>query len=208
MLLHELGPFDVVLDVGGNVGGFAEQCSVTWPEAFIVSFEPSPELAEMNSLRGEARWQTIEAAISDKAAQLVLHENIGQPSASSLQEYGPVRSERFGIRDEWRDVTVWTRPLDDYLPLLDRNLPRDGRALLKVDVEGHEAQVLKGADMTLSAVDVVIVECNEPGVFEDAATPDVIDGLLRDHGLYFRGLWDALKDPQGRVVQFDGVWSR
>lgn len=203
--LKRLGPFAAVLDVGGNVGEWAELARGLWPDCRLTSFEPLPFLAAANRQRARGRWWVEEVAVSDATGAATLHVCTNQHSASTMQEPGSVRREQFGIRDRFEDVTVETFPLDRYLP----TLPPSGRLLVKVDVEGHEHRVLAGARLTLRWADAVIVEVQQsPAVFGGAAPPDVIDAELRAAGLYFAGVLGCLEAPGGEIVQFDGLWTR
>lgn len=204
--LERLGPFDSVLDVGGNVGDFAELARTLWPQATVTSFEPLPALAEANRKRAAGRWYVEPYAISREHGAATLRACLNQPSASTLQEPGTVRAERFGIADRWQELEVPTRPLDHYRELV------NGRTLIKVDVEGHEGRVLEGAVAVLELLvlrSAMIVECQQSrDVFEGAPEPFAVDSWLRSHGLHFAGVLGALTDPQGELVQFDGLWLR
>lgn len=203
MTLDELGPFDSVLDVGGNVGDFAELACQLWPQARVSSFEPLPFLAAASQERAAGRWWVEPVAISDTRGWASLHRCRNQHSASTLQEPGTIRAERFRIVDEWEDVRVRTRLLDDYADRV------RGRCLVKIDVEGHERQVLAGGGLALSAASVAIVEVQQhPDIFKLAPSPGEVNRYLRTCSLYFAGVLDAFKDPGGEVLQFDGVWRR
>jgi FkbM family methyltransferase len=91
------GPFDSVLDVGGNVGEFAEAARTLWPAARITSFEPLADVYRTNCLRANGRWTVEPYAISDRRGVAVLNRCENQHSASSLQPVGGVRAE-LGIR--------------------------------------------------------------------------------------------------------------
>lgn len=204
MTFEDLGPFDEVLDVGGNVGEFAELCRQTWPAARVTSFEPLPEAVKANRRRANGRWWVEEVAVSAAAGVATLHFCTNQHSVSTLQEPGALRAERFGIRDRFVDMRVRTDTLDHLV-----HWPLAGRTLLKVDVEGHELAVFAGADRVLSEVAMVVCEVNQsPKIFVGAPAPSTVDELLRRHGLFFAGVIGVQHDPQGCVVQFDGVWLR
>lgn len=200
--LEALGPFDSVLDVGGNVGQSAKMCRELWPSATITSFEPIPALALANDERSQGRWWVVPVAISDQPGSATIHACLDQPSASTMQRPGPARLERFGIRDRFADLEVPAELLDYYLGRA------RGRSLVKIDVEGHEMQVLDGAPEVLDLAAVVVIECNAPGVFEGAPSVPAIELRMRAHGLFFAGVLDCLKDPAGDVVQFDAVFQR
>lgn len=197
------GPFDVVLDVGGNIGDFAAEAHDCWPRAAIYSFEPVPKLAEQNAKRAAGRWQTYTLAISrsEGAAEIRYCEN--QHSASTMQRPGSARAEHFKISDRFTRVKIHTAPLDHLATYC------DGRVLLKVDVEGHEGDVLSSGRDVLGMVETVICEVqNDPSVFVGAPAPYEIDARLRNAGLMFAGCAGALVAPNGALLQFDGVWRR
>lgn len=203
--LEQLGVFDSVLDVGGNIGGFADQARQLWPAARITSFEPIPNCAKANRRNAANRWTVHQVAISDRVGKAALHFCENQPSASTMEEPGGYRAS-VGIVDRFTDHEVQMRPLDYY-----QNECVVGELLVKVDVEGHEAAVLAGARQTLSVARAVIVECNQdPDVFRGAPTPANVDRILRLSGLSFGGVLASYAPPDGRgpVVQFDAVWLR
>jgi FkbM family methyltransferase len=197
------GPYDTVFDVGGNVGDFSEQARAYWPAARIVSFEPVPVLAKANRQRAAGRWTVEQAAISNEHGTADIYYCENQHSASTMQEPGPLRRERLGIRDRHTKIGVITRPLDDWLDEV------DGRLLVKIDVEGHEQQVLEGALLVLARAATVVVECQQdPTIFLGSPEPRLVDALLEASGLQFAGVVGAFADRDGRVLQFDGIWQR
>ena len=202
--LKALGRFDVVLDVGGNIGEWAELARGVWPTARLTSFEPVPELAEANRNRALGRWWVETVGISSTEGVAELHVCVNQHSASTMQMPGTVRRDRFGIVDRYNTITVQTRTLDSYF----LDFP-PGRLLIKIDVEGHEGLVLQGAPDTLDAADVVIIEVQQsPDIFVGSESPSTLDEMLGYCGLGFAGVLDCLADPSGEVVQFDGIWIR
>lgn len=207
MTLDELlgGPFDTVFDIGGNVGDFAELARKQWPAATITSFEPLPKVAAANRRRAERRWWVENVAISHDHGTAEIGFCVNQHSASTMQKPGGVRRELFGIRDRFEQVQVRTAPLDAYIGLT----APDRRLLVKIDVEGHEGSVMIGAPRVLAVADTVIVEVQQdPDIFLGSPDPHQVDNFLGGYGLRFAGVLDAFKAPDGRVLQFDGVWRR
>ena len=74
--------------------------------------------------------------------------------------------------------------------------------LLKIDVEGHELQCIKGANKMFQErrIDTVLVEVGFVGgihtLFAD------IERLLDKHGHHFLALYDLAPDPSGRACAF------
>lgn len=198
-------PFDLVLDVGGNVGEFAARAVERWPAARVVSFEPVPALADVNAAAGLGRWEVEYIAVSDTLGEGVLYVCQNQHTVSTMHEVGGTRAREYGVRDSFAPISVKTMPLDAYLWLLDGR----ERVLVKVDVEGHEGAVIAGAADVLTLATTCVVECQQdPDIFIDAPSPAEVDFQLCRRGLTFAGIADALCSPAGRVLQFDGVWSR
>jgi FkbM family methyltransferase len=203
------GPFDTVLDVGGNVGDFAEQAATLWPGARIISFEPLLHIAAVNEARAHrtpsepARWQVETVAVSSGHGRAEILYNVAQPSASTMQQPGSVRRNLFRIEDRWEPIEIVTAPLDDWLQDV------TGRLLVKIDVEGHEGSVIFGGRRVLERAATVVCEVqNMPGVFAQGVLPVYVDNALQRCGLRFHGVLDVLHAPDGSIVQFDGIWRR
>jgi FkbM family methyltransferase len=152
-LLDRLSPGDIAVDVGANKGAY-----LYWmrqgvgPSGRVFAFEPQPGLARyLEAVRARMGWDNVvvrECAISESAGERVLHvpgwEN--SPGASLEQVVAAVP----GARE--RLVSADT---------LDHQLEGAGRiALVKVDVEGHELAVFRGAARTLAeSRPVLLFEC-------------------------------------------------
>lgn len=197
------GPFGSVFDVGGNIGEWAESARRLWPDARLTSFEPLPGAVNAHRERAAGRWLVEQVAISDRGGTSSIQFCENQHTASSMQDKGAARFEHFGIRDRHTWVPVKTAPLDSYLSHM------WGRLLVKIDVEGHEREVLAGATGVLEVASTVVIEVqNDPTVYLGAPDAAEVDWMLRARGLRFAGVCGAGLAPDGTVLQFDGVWRR
>ena len=127
-----------VADVGGNIGLFACLAASQKPDGRVVSFEPVPSnltyLRQNIDTNGLAdRVEVVEQAVSDKigTAPIYIADSIGTHSLSSAN----AASERRV------DVSVTT--LDDWFG-------QQTIDLLKIDVEGFDGYVIRGAQRTLA----------------------------------------------------------
>lgn len=140
--LELLRPGDLALDVGGNFGTWSLLAARRG--ARVVAFEPLPALAarfrehlELNGVRGVELRQ---AAVGAAEGELPFFGNPGDNTgASSLVRRGPDDVE---VR-----VPVVT---------LDRVAP-EGVKLMKVDVEGAEILVFRGARQFLGRADAPVI---------------------------------------------------
>jgi FkbM family methyltransferase len=130
----------LVLDVGANVGLFTLSLADRVERA--VLFEPDPDAAReaVSNLRlNGKRYQVIQAALSDAGGEVVLLR--GRPMDPTGTVAGDAQDSRGGVR-------VPCLTLDD---VLGRPEYKDAAIdLLKIDVEGHEVRVLRGASETLA----------------------------------------------------------
>jgi FkbM family methyltransferase len=134
-----------VIDIGAHHGAVLEDMVRCAPEGRFLAFEPIPELAA--ALR--ARFPAVdvhEVALFDAAGESTFAHIADIPAHSGLR----LRSLPPGEHDI-REITVRTARLDDLLP--DGFAP----AFIKIDVEGGELGVLRGAVETLRRHKPVIV---------------------------------------------------
>jgi FkbM family methyltransferase len=131
-----LGPDSDCLDVGAHAGSVLAELVRLAPDGCHVAWEPLPEFAE-RLRRAYPDVEVREAALSDEAARREFAHVLAEPGWSGLV----ARPTPAGGRVE--TIVVQTERLDDVLP--------DGvrPAFMKIDVEGAEERVLRGAVETL-----------------------------------------------------------
>jgi FkbM family methyltransferase len=141
-----------VFDVGANAGYFSILAAELGAE--VHAFEPNPSVRELltRSVRlGSSEIEVVPAACSDHEARLPLF----------LSDPGNTGMSSLGVPTE-RHVEVDVITLEAY--------SRGSRArpdLLKIDVEGHEREVLAGASSLLaSARPIVIAETGDGDTIE------------------------------------------
>lgn len=136
----------VVVDVGANIGQFALAAVAHLQPTRIYSFEPSS--AAFRRLSEEAQRQPLldvvephSYALSDVSGEAVLYTSDPGATIASLHD---LRRPPEGFKPECSE-TVSTRTLDDFCA--ENGIVEIG--YLKIDVEGHELNVLKGAHRML-----------------------------------------------------------
>ena len=136
---------DVVVDVGANVGILTARLSrLVGPTGLVIAVEPSPRCVD------DLRW-VLEGMSNVTLVQAALGATKGTVSFTGWDNPDhrglgtAVPGHRAGLEENWHDgatIEVPQRRLDEVLA----EFVDDGEiGLLKVDVEGYEADVLNGA---------------------------------------------------------------
>ncbi len=151
-VLHALRPGDLFIDVGANIGSYTLLAVAAG--ARTLSYEPAP-LAfarlrdNVNLNDAGARVRLRHAAVGSAAGEVLI--TCDQDTMNHVIPAGSAES---------------TSPLKVASVRLDDELAAEsGTSILKVDVEGYEAQVLAGAQQLLrrSGLQAVILELNGSG---------------------------------------------
>jgi FkbM family methyltransferase len=146
--------FDCIIDIGANKGQFATFARNCFPQCRIVSFEPLDRPARIyNSLfRNDTRTRLVQAAVGTERGSLLIHVTAKDDSSSPLA-VGKLQTQAFGtvVIDT---LEVPCGPLSDYL----RDDDLGQKNLLKVDTQGFELQVLRGAEGLLDRFSAIYCE--------------------------------------------------
>lgn len=193
--------FSTVLDVGANKGQFAMFARHRWPRAGLVCFEPLPEphrrLAKLLGNRAEI----YEVALGDYQGEAEMHL-ASREDSSSLLALGDAQKRLFSM-DETRLFSVPVHRLDDIFGAGTLARP----TLLKIDVQGFEFEVLKGATGLLSEIDEVYVECSFVELYVGQKLASVVTELLKNFGLTEAGRFNVCRDGDTEV-QADILFTR
>lgn len=193
--------FSSVLDVGANKGQFAMFAQHRWPGARLICFEPLPgPRRRLSDLLG-IRAQIHPLALGDKDGEAEMHL-ASREDSSSLLALGDTQKRLFSMNEE-RVVTVPVRRLDDVVKAGELKRP----TLLKIDVQGFEFEVLKGATGLLDAVDEVYVECSFVELYVGQRLAAEVIEFLRGFGLFGAGRFNVCRVGD-TDVQADLLFTR
>lgn len=171
-LLNALaGRVRVAVDVGANIGEWSSLALMRFPDLEqLVAYEPGEVASVFRANIDDRRVVLVESAVSDAPGELVLQEADDSHLSSVVAvEDGAVRRTR----------VVRAVRIDDELERL--GVSRVG--FLKIDAEGHDLRVLRGARDALAGqrIDVIQFEYNRIWV-NAGATLHEAHQLLEDAG--------------------------
>jgi len=198
--------FKTIIDVGANTGPFSFAARVCLPDAQIYAFEPLPDCFNqlVKNLTSFGNFTAYQTAVGDQKGQMEMWKNDFSES-SSLLPIGELHKQTFPHTANTQAVHVPISRLDDYLEKMNLIPP----VLLKIDVQGYEDKVIKGAEKTLKKMDWVMIEMSFKPLYEGQPLFDEIYQSLISSGLKFAGNMEALYSPlDGNVLQSDGIFYR
>lgn len=163
-LLHFLRKEDVFIDVGSNVGSYTILASAEIG-AKTISIEPVPSTFDF--LKNNISLNNISGLV--EAHNIALGGRNGSIKFTTTQD--TVNHVAINNEKDLIEVQVDT---------LDRVIKEINPCLIKIDVEGYETEVLKGADVTLKnpSLMALIVELNGSGRRYGFSDNDIHQKLL------------------------------
>lgn len=184
------------VDVGANVGAVLRDIVRFAPRGRHVAYEPLPELAA----RLAHDFPSVDvrnAAVSDRTGEATFHRVRDRDSRSSLSplEFPEDRLDRFSVRVQDLDSGL----PDDFVP-----------ALIKIDVEGAEEQVIRGAASTLARHRPTVVFEHNASARHFGTSSEALHELLRGAGLRIfdiDGNGPYGRDELDRRVRSGAMWT-
>ncbi len=161
---------DIVVDCGANIGDLGLYFAAIGVNVRVIAFEPSP-----------VEYEVLVRNLADNPFTEVL----GTYNVALWKESSPGMD--FFVKSESADSSIL--PIIDYdrkitVPCrrLDEMLPRQPYRLLKLEAEGAEPEILRGATGILNCFEYVAVDAGfERGLMQETTAPEVIQFLFA-HG--------------------------
>lgn len=195
-----------VLDVGANTGQYVRALRADGFTGHVVSFEP--QSAAFGPLEAAAahdpRWSCHRLALSASSGTGTLRI-AGNSASSSLLAMTPLHGQAAPGTETVGEEDVPLARLDEVAAV--RGAP--GPLMLKLDVQGHELDVLAGATSVLGRVVLVEAELSVRELYHGAPSLRRVLDELAGHGFELAALEPGFHDPRdGTILQFDGLFRR
>ena len=194
-----------VIDVGANVGQFAVAAAKLFPGAQVHSFEPQRACIErLQRYATPLGIKVYPVGLGDRKAELLFHYNRHSHSSSFLNLSAKHLSAFPDAQSSFSEVlTVST--LDHELRGIEWRSP----ALLKLDVQGFEGNVLRGATQSLPKIDFVVAEGSLSPLYEGEIPFGELVDLMRTSGYRFLRPVGWITSPRtSEILQMDALFER
>lgn len=205
--LIALQDVDMVLDVGASIGHYGRWIREAGYEGRICSFEPmSAEFSRLQKATAEdPLWDCRQLALGSEPGTAEI--NVAGNSQSSsllpmLARHQQAAPSSVYIGTEQVEVstvdTIWDEVVGDAR-----------RPFLKLDVQGYELEVLRGAARSLPRLHGIQAELSLVPLYEGGPLWLEMIQFMLDRGFRVAGLEAGYADPQsGEMLQADGIFLR
>lgn len=217
--LHETDAYEMIargipqnkgvfaLDVGAHTGSATARIRAVFPESRVFAFEPAPGPADAldRLAAGDRRITVVRAAVGERDGRTLLRETRNPLLTSVLEPTERTVRETFGAGEVLREFEVPMLRLESWA----RGAGVEAVDLLKIDVQGAELGVLRGAGDLLARTAAVYAEAHLEPAYEGAATFSEIDLFLRERGLVLHQVHElTTRGEDLQTVQMDALWLR
>jgi len=167
----------VFLDIGANGGQYTVMIAKMCSKNLIYSFEPTPSTyhvltrnVQLNNVGKQVITANVALGESAGRAKFAQH--------SSFSGLNRIVADTDAAPTDFQVLDVEVKPLDAFMEA--NKIGAERIALIKIDVEGHELSVLKGASRTLASLPEdcrFLVE-----IHPHSTTKDEVFRLMTSHG--------------------------
>jgi len=199
---------DLVLDVGANVGQYAQMLRACDYQGRIVSFEPLSSAHEtlLKKSGGDGLWEIApRMALGAEDGEVDINISANSVSSSIVgmldTHVQSIPASRYVARER-----VPLHRLDTVAP---RYIGSSRDILLKIDTQGFELQVLQGARELLEKIKGLQIELSLVPLYEGETLYLDMIRKINELGFDLHGLFSTFTDiTTGRMLQADGVFFR
>ena len=171
----------IVLDIGAHVGIHALLAGHrVGPDGHVFAFEPAPRTADLlerhiswNGLEG--RIEAVREVVSDAVGATAFFVN-GATMAASIHE-GNLETAREAFAGPTEEILCQTTTVDAFCA--ERGIRAD---VIKLDVEGAEVAVLRGATSALRSGVTIVCEVHPPQLEVLGSSVEEFEGLVTSAG--------------------------
>lgn len=199
---------NTIIDVGANRGQFLTTYLVHFPNANYFCFEPLSEefriLQNLANKLGE-KIVVVNSALGNIEGKIKFNRHEHSPSSSILTTTNYC-NELFQQTKNQMEIEVDITTIDKYFGNILNEKHKN--ILLKIDVQGYELEVLRGAQKTLNMISACLLEINFTNLYNKQANFSDIYKLLNKMGFEYAGAMDQNFNNEGKLIFSDVLFAK
>jgi FkbM family methyltransferase len=193
---------EYIIDVGANIGQFSYSVSKILRPKKIILFEANNELNHdlHKNLSEFTNITILTKALSSKVE--IKNFNIFTDSqVSSFNESGKDRKNFFPKDTSLKKtLKIQTETLDNFIALNSNTIDNLNKALLKLDVQGHEFEILKGCEKNITKFKWIVLEISHDSLYEKQAQFNDIYKFLINNDFSFSRPLNCHYQPNNKLI--------
>lgn len=196
-----------ILDVGANVGQYANQVLELGFKGEIISFEPLNFIYKTLEKRTQKhnRWKAYNYGISDVSEEIKINVSENTFSSSILK----ILPAHLQSSPESKTVTNQVIKVERLDKIFENFADKDDRILLKIDVQGYEKNVLDGAYGIIDKIKGIQIEMSLTELYEGEILFSDMKEKIEKLGFSMQSLENGFYNKDsGRLLQVDGIFFR
>lgn len=198
---------DCIIDVGANTGQYYEflRKQVQY-NGLIVSFEPDPENIRFLEKKNKDKNWIIQGYALGQESTILNFNIMKQNSFNSFLQPDHSETEQFKQQNIIKKtIQVPVKRLDDILQTLQKKFVFN-KIFLKIDTQGFDLQVFKGAYGLYNQIKAVQTEVSVMPIYKNA--PGIEDSLklFRKSGYEVSALYPIFESKFPHAVEFDCIY--
>ncbi|EAW32389.1 hypothetical protein GP2143_14076 [marine gamma proteobacterium HTCC2143] len=194
---------DLVIDAGANVGQFGKMLRAAGYKEEIHSFEPisTTFIKLMEAIQPDPNWQAYPCALGEALGEIEVNIMEGSDLSSILppNEFGKENYKHIKVLDT---ETVTVRTVENFLTEDIKDCAQR-RIFLKMDTQGYDLNVFKGAGEKLDFIIGIESEISFMPIYE--GMPHYLESLkvYEDAGFVITGLYPISRKNDMAVIEMD-----
>jgi FkbM family methyltransferase len=192
---------DIIIDVGGADGTTPIIFSRAFPDNIIYVFEPINENYSVikKLIKKYPNIKLIAKAAGNSEGKSTINKASRITSSSIFELNADQGSSVFAeqLKNEGKENIEIT--------MIDNVISQENTAVFKIDVQGFELEVLKGAVRTLKNTNVIVLEMNNHDGYKGAPKYYEIDEYLRNNNFTLYDIFPSFKD-EDRLKEWDSIY--
>lgn len=193
-----------IIDIGAHAGSFVENIEKYYHIKKAILVEPIKELAnDLQKKFNKKEYAVFQNAVSDNNGESLSFQINEFAETSSLFEFNKAMKELENVNIQLNRVeTVTTRTLDSIV----NETALQEIDLIKIDVQGAEHLVLKGANNTLKIAAFLWVEVSFKPLYNGSSTFKDIYEIMDNNGFKLLEISPGHRSPIDELLQADALF--
>lgn len=192
-----------LIDVGGASGVVSKMFSSALEKSLIHSFEPISDSFNLlsESVKGITNIKIYNSALGSEDTEIEINV-ASRITSSSLYEINTRIGDPYFAENlkHSRSEKIKIKKLDDFFS------SKDKISMIKLDVQGFELEVLKGASETLQNTHYILTEVMNHDFYRGAPLYFEIDAFVREHNFELLDIIPSIR-RDSKLMEWDVIYS-